>query len=128
MTVLVPRSRTRDCDSFYSFERGIDVRIIRPEPVAEAAASQFSCCPRRRAFHHIVLTVEEVGRVLRVRGHRFETGERTKNGRRPLPSIPGEIVDAPRARARRKRSNRGRFEPGETEVAVFRSGRDFSPG
>src|ERR1700733_14510068 len=59
-------------------ELRVHVGIVAVEPVAEAASYEFDGGHRRRALHDVVLAVEEVGGILRVRRHRLEAGERTE--------------------------------------------------
>ena len=80
-------------------ERRIDVRIPRPEPVAERRPQQLARRGRRRALHHEVLAVEEVGGVLRIRRHRAEAGKRRERACSSTPS---------RCRPDRRRPRRSR--------------------
>ena len=50
---------------------------------------------RRRALHHVVLAVEEVGRVFRIRRpSATKPVERREHRRRPLPAVADQVVDA----------------------------------
>src|SRR5882672_3359747 len=78
-------------------ERRVDVRVPRAEPVAERRPQQLARGGGRRTLHDEVLAVEEIGRVLWIRRHRPESWKRRERRARPFPSIPDEILDAPRA-------------------------------
>src|SRR5579872_776850 len=74
-----------------------------------------------------MLSVEEIGGVIRIRGHRLESIEASEWSRCPLPAIAGEIVNAPRARARWIRADRHRIPIRESEIAARRIGRLIAP-
>src|SRR3954454_16481739 len=86
-------------------KRREDIRIRRAKPVPKAASNQLRRSRRRRSLHHVVLAVEEVGRVLRIRRHRSEAGKAIEDRRRPLPAVASEIVNSPRADAARIRAD-----------------------
>ena len=69
-------------------------------------------------FEHDVQTIEELGGVFRIRDHRGEARERAEDGLGPLPAVADQIVNAPRAGARRARAGRHRLPRREVEVAV----------
>src|SRR5262249_10885600 len=54
----------------HATELGVDVRVVRAEPIAERVADQLDAGGRRRALEHVMLPVEEVGGVQGIRGHR----------------------------------------------------------
>src|SRR5687768_17979259 len=56
-------------------ELRIDIGIVRSEPVAETRSNQLPGGSGRGPLQHVVLTVEEVRGVFRIRHHRFETRE-----------------------------------------------------
>src|SRR5262249_274293 len=60
----------------------------------------------RRAFHHEMFAIEEVGRVLGIRGHRTEARERRERRAGPLPAVAHEIVDSPSRLSRRMAAGR----------------------
>src|SRR4051794_6488584 len=76
-------------------EPRIHIRVIRSEPVAEAAANQLACRRRRRTLHHVMLAVKKIRRVLRVRCHCRKARKRTKDRGSPLPSIADQVLHAP---------------------------------
>src|SRR5205085_6827328 len=98
----------------------VHVGIVSAEPVAEARTYQFSRGCRRRAFDHVVLAVEELGRVLGIGRHRGEAGKRTEDGRRPFPPVADQIVHTPGTR--RKRADGHRLEAGKIEMTPRRCG------
>src|ERR1700758_213840 len=82
---------------------GIDVRIMRLKPVAKRPAQHASGCTRRTAFDDVVLSVEEIGRVARVKRERLESRKRCKDGGGPLPAVPHKAVNAEGTLPSRKR-------------------------
>src|SRR5688572_25422104 len=114
-----PRSTSMESWS-HAPERGVDVGISRPEPVAECRPDQLARRRRRRAFYDEMLAIEEVRRVFRIRRHRMKTWERRKHGVRPLPPVADDIVHAPGAAAGRMRAGRLRIPAREIEDAVLR--------
>src|SRR5580692_3461576 len=106
-----------------------DVRVVPAEPVAEARAEEGLVRGPGGAEDHVVLAVEEVGRVAGVgAGPGGEAGERGEGRGRPLPAVPDELLHPPRARAFgvAARGERGPAE--EAEVAVARLRRGVAPG
>src|SRR5579884_4355015 len=71
--------------------------------------------------------VEEIGAVLRLACHWFESLERREDAARPFPAVADEIVNAPSARARGMRVHGLRIEAFETEIAVQRCRRLVAP-
>src|SRR5207302_4474547 len=86
----------------------------------------FSRC-RGSALHDVMLAIEKVRRVDRVRWHGAESREAVERRRRPLPSVADEIVNAPRARARRIRADRNRIPVREIEVTARRVWQFLAP-
>ena len=81
-------------------ELRVDVRIVRPEPVAEAPAQQLPGGRRRASLHHVVLAVEELRRVFRVRRPSARSRRTARTSWRSTPSR------CRRGRARPTRSRR----------------------
>src|SRR4051794_8331054 len=81
------RCRRRRADwlrvCFHASERRIDIWVARAKPVAERRPQELACGGGRGALHDEVLAVEEVGRILRVRGHRAEAGKWREHAARP---------------------------------------------
>src|SRR5258708_38177376 len=80
-------------------ETRVNVRVIRTEPVAKGGTQQASGGPRRAALHDVVLAIEKIGRVARVKRKRLETGERAEHCGRPLPTIAECLLHSMMARA-----------------------------
>src|SRR5678816_4723590 len=75
-----------------------------------------------------MLAVEEVSRVLRIRGHWPKPGERLERRSRPLPAVADQIVDPPGAAARRVRARRLWVPAREIEHAMRWRRLGLSPG
>src|SRR2546427_755369 len=90
-------SASASCEVLHAPERCVDVRVPRPEPVTERGTQQLTRRRRRGPLHHEVIAVEEIGRVLRVGGHRAEPWKSAEERARPLPSIANQVPDAPGA-------------------------------
>src|SRR5207245_765050 len=86
-------------------ERSVNERIIRSEPIAETAADELASGGRRCPLEHVVLAVEEIGRIVRVRRHRLKSREAGEDRRGPLPSVADEIVHSPGTRSGRVRAD-----------------------
>src|SRR5437870_8611498 len=117
----------RSCNARRTPERRVNERIVRTEPITKTASNQVAGGGRRGALQYVVLAVEEIDRVIRIRHHRPESLEAGETRRRPLPSVADEIVYAPCARARRVRANRDGIPVREVEVAAGRIGRFVAP-
>src|SRR6185312_6134050 len=89
---LPPRTST-----LHQTEPGVHVGIIRAEPVAEARTREDRRGSWGRPFQDVMLAIEEVGRITRVKRMRGKTVERREDVARPLPSVAGHLrrrVDA----------------------------------
>ena len=82
-------------------ELGVHVRIVRAEPVAEAAAHELLRGRRRGALHDVVLSVEEVRRVLR---DRTASARSPETARRPSTSTPSRCRRGPGRPTRSRRA------------------------
>src|ERR1035438_286829 len=80
--------------NFHQPERGVDIRILRAEPIAERRPRETSGGARRGALEHIVRIIEERLRVVPVKGERLEAGERGKRSGSPFPAVAGELGNA----------------------------------
>src|SRR5215470_1113691 len=88
---------------------GIDVLVMRLEPVTERCPQHASRGPRRSALHDIVFSVKEICRISGIKRERHETGKRLKWGRGPFPSIAQHVFDAESACSAGMRVNRHRL-------------------
>src|SRR6266403_1302121 len=79
---------------------------MRLEPISERPSQHARCGARRATLHHVVLAVEEIGRVTRIEGHGRETRKWRKLRPRPFPSVSNQIVHAECAGATGMRANR----------------------
>src|SRR5436309_14679086 len=72
------------------------VRVMRLEPVAEARAHQVRRRGSRGAPEDVMLSIEEVGRVVRVPlVVRLEAGKPDEGGAGHLPAIPDQLPVTP---------------------------------
>src|ERR1700758_3227320 len=83
----------------HTAELGVNVRIVRLKPVAEAAAQHAGGGARRSALHDEMLAVEKIRGVAAIEGKRLESRQRPEGRRSPLPAIAEKIVYAEMARA-----------------------------
>src|SRR5260370_34454567 len=88
--------------SFHAPERRIHIRIVPPEPVAEAWLQELLGRSGGSAFHDVVVSVEKVGRVLGVGRHRAESRKAFEDRGGPFPAVADQIVHAPGTRAGRE--------------------------
>src|ERR1700682_5094475 len=66
-------------------EGGVDVGVVRTEPIPETPADQLTRGGGRSSLENVVFAVEEVCGVVCIRRHRLETRESVEHRRRPLP-------------------------------------------
>src|SRR5712692_10852906 len=98
------------------------------EPVSERPPQHARRGARRANLRHVVLAVEEIGRVTRIEGHGRETRKRRELRPRPLPPVPHKIVHTEGARSRGMRAHRRRIPRFEIEVSPRRAWPFLAPG
>src|SRR5260370_35500439 len=76
----------------HAAKSGVCKLVMRLEPVAERAPQHARCGARRPAFQDEVLAIEEIGGVSAVEREWFESGDRCKLSRRPLPPLAEHAV------------------------------------
>ena len=104
-------------------ELGEDVGVVGLEPVAEARADEVVRRGPRCALEHVVLAVEEVGRVARIaRDIGLEARQALEDRVRPFPPIADQVLHAPHAGTRRMRPHRHGGPLVEVEIPVLRGG------
>src|SRR5579872_833396 len=82
-------------------ETGIHVWIVGTEPVTKTRPQEARRSARRRAFHHVMLAVEEVGGVAGIERKFFESFEWGEDRGGPLPSVADHLSRAVRTRCSR---------------------------
>src|SRR5665213_3078312 len=70
----------------------VHIRVVGTEPVTEPGSGEPGGSTGRGAFHYIVLPVEEIGRIARVRGMRCESFKGSKDVTGPLPTVAGHLM------------------------------------
>src|SRR5579863_5064082 len=91
-------------------EASVNVRIRRPEPVAERGPYETSRRSRGSPFQNVVLIVEERLRVVAVERKRFEIGKWSEGRGGPFPPVAIEIES---------RGHRRRIPVTEIEISVL---------
>ena len=75
----------------HAAKSGINVLVVRLEPVAKRAAQHAGGGARGTTFEHVVFSVEKAGRVARIEGERLESRKRLKQTRSPFPAIAHQV-------------------------------------
>src|SRR5271167_2897797 len=102
---------------------GINILVMRLEPVAKAGAQHASRRAGRTTFDDVMLAIKEIGRIAGVEGKRCKTLERGEFCRSPFPTV-AELADyAESAAILWKGVNVDRIPPLKIEIALLR--RDF---
>src|SRR5579883_2360029 len=101
-------------------ESGVDVLIVRLEPVTEGAAQHAAGGARRASLENVVAAVEEVGGIAGIRRMRSEAVKRRERTPRPFPPVGQQSLDAEGAAARREGMHGSRIPPREVEISVLR--------
>src|SRR5215469_16256616 len=128
-----PPTRGWPCRGIFSVrvdaaELGEHVGVVGLEPVAEAAADQLCVSCPRCAEQNDVLTVEEIGRIIRVAGHALESLEGREGASRPLPPVAHQLQNTALARPGGVRTHCRRCPGVEVESAPLGTGWGSSPG
>ena len=114
-------------DRPHAAEGGVDVGIVGPEPVAEAAAHSVAavagdapfitkCWPSKKSAEYS--GYDAIG---------WNPGNGANDGGRPLPAVADQVVHAPRALARGMRADRHGIPGREVEEAARRIRRRIAP-
>ena len=75
----------------HAAKSGINVLVVRLEPVAKRAAQHAGGGARGTTFEYVVFSVEKVGRVARIEGERLESRKRLEQTRSPFPAIAEQV-------------------------------------
>ena len=107
----------------YAAKSRIYILIMRLEPIPERRPQHAFRRPRGPAFHHVMLAIEKIRRISRIKIECLESREWREHRGRPLPAVPQHVRDPERAVARGKVSHRRGVPAMKIEVAVpFRRG------
>src|SRR5215510_9404742 len=103
-------------------ESGIDVLIMRLEPIAERSAQHAGIGASRSALQHEMFAVEEIGGIAFVERKRLESGEGREWRGGPFPTVGQHPFEAEGAPCCGKRAYGKGIPARESEVSVLCGG------